>query len=200
MKRRLVTPLPALLLLPLLLLFLLLFLSGCSTTPPDRPAGSDRSSGPAPSSSAPFTATDSGWIQLMTPMSEQAGQLLAMASTHESAPPLASWATALAKEHRTELAQLRQLLRRMGLPDTNVHEGHDMPGMVTDADLDRARRLTGADFDGFVRQEIRAHLEQSARVSRSESRAGGSQEAKRLAARIADSRAEQLKTLSSLDE
>ncbi|WP_326812718.1 DUF305 domain-containing protein [Streptomyces scopuliridis] len=191
MKRRLATPLPALL--------LFLFLSGCST-PPDPPAGADRSSSPAPSSTTPFTATDSGWIQLMTPMNEQAGQLLALASARESPPPLASWAAALAKEHRAELAQLRQLLDRMGLPDTNVHEGHDMPGMVTDADLDRARRLTGADFDGFVRQEIRAHLEQSGRVSRSESQAGGGQEAKRLAARIADIRAEQLKTLSSLNE
>ncbi|MFJ9032780.1 DUF305 domain-containing protein [Streptomyces sp. NPDC102274] len=193
MKRRLVMPLPALLLLPLLLLSP----SGCST-PPDRPAAADRTSAPAASSGAPFTATDSGWIQLMTPMSEQAGRLLAMASTHESAPPVATWAAALAKEHRTELAQLRQLLGRMGLPDTNVHAGHDMPGMVTDADLDRARRLTGAEFDGFVRQEIRAHLEQSQRVSRSESHAGGGQEAKRLAADIADSRAVQLKKLSSL--
>ncbi|MEU0277449.1 DUF305 domain-containing protein [Streptomyces sp. NPDC006195] len=197
MKRRLPTPLPALLVLPLLLVPLL-FLGGCSASA-DRPATPGRSAAPAPSSSAPFTATDTGWIQLMTPMSEQAGQLLAMASAQDAAPPLASWAAALAKEHRTELAQLRQLLGRMGLPDTNVHEGHDMPGMVTEADLDRARGLTGARFDGFVRQEIRAHLEQSQRVSLSETRAGGSQEAKRLAARIADSRAGQLRTLSSLD-
>ncbi|MEV6424600.1 DUF305 domain-containing protein [Streptomyces sp. NPDC051662] len=192
MKRR-VTLLSALLLLSLPLLSS----SGCSPTA-ERPATVDSSSSPAPSSSAPFTATDSGWIQLMTPMNEQAGRLLALASARESAPPLSSWAAALAKEHRTELTQFRRLLGRMGLPDTNVHEGHDMPGMVTEADLDRARGLTGAEFDGFVRQEIRAHLEQSRRVSRSESRAGGGEEAKRLAARIADARAEQLKTLSSL--
>ncbi|MGW6601849.1 DUF305 domain-containing protein [Streptomyces sp. NPDC055036] len=193
MKRRLATPLSALLLLPPLLLSS----SGCSPSA-ERPAPADSSSAPAPSSSAPFTATDSGWIQLMTPMNEQAGRLLALAAAQESTPPLASWAAALAKEHRTEVTQLRELLGRMGLPDTNVHEGHDMPGMVTDADLDRARRLTGAEFDGFVRQEIRAHLEQSGHVSRSESRAGGDDEAKRLAARIADARAAQLRTLSSL--
>ncbi|MER8070584.1 DUF305 domain-containing protein [Streptomyces sp. NPDC094034] len=193
MKRHLVTPLSALLLLPLPLLSS----SGCSPSA-ERPAPAVSSSAPAPSSGAPFTATDSGWIQLMTPMNEQAGRLLALASAQESTPQLASWAAALAEEHRTELAQLRQLLGRMGLPGTNVHEGHDMPGMVTDADLDRARGLTGAEFDGFVRREIRAHLEQSQRVSRSESRAGGGEEAKRLAGRIADARAEQLRTLSSL--
>jgi uncharacterized protein (DUF305 family) len=191
MKRALVAPL------------LVVILSGCSTqsAQPSRtaaPADTAIISTPSTSSSPEFTSTDSGWIQLVTPMDEQAEQLLSLATHHHSAPALTSWAADLAKEHRTELTQLRRLLHRMGLSDTNVHEGHDMPGMVTNADLEGAHRLTGTDFDRFVVREIRAHLEQSQRVSRSESQAGGSREARRLASRIADSRSGQLKTLSSL--
>ncbi|MFE6162630.1 DUF305 domain-containing protein [Streptomyces sp. NPDC056486] len=184
-----------------LFLSLLLLLGGCSA-PPAPPATPTTSTSASTGPSLPgATATDSGWIQLVIPMDDQAEELLdltkdrAHARTSES--DLATWATGLAKEHRAELARLRPLLHRMGLPDTNVHQGHDMPGMVTESDLDRGRRLTGAAFDRFVLQELRDHLSHSQRVSRSAARSAGSNEVRRLAARIADTRADQLRALPS---
>ncbi|MEU5956270.1 DUF305 domain-containing protein [Streptomyces sp. NPDC047525] len=187
-------PAPALLassLVPSLALSLSLLLAGCSepATPPAAPTTS------ASPSLSGATATDSGWIQLVIPMDDQAEQLLALAADRASAADLAGWAAATTKEHRAELALLKPLLHRMGLPDTNVHQGHDMPGMVTEPDLARGRRLTGAAFDRFVRQELRDHLSHSGRVSRSAARSAGSAEVRRLAARIADTRADQLKAL-----
>ncbi|MFC8128109.1 DUF305 domain-containing protein [Streptomyces sp. NPDC057302] len=178
--------------LPLaLLLSLALLLGGCSE--PSSASGTPTASG---SPSLPgATATDTGWIQLVIPMDDQAEQLLALAVDRASAPDLATWAAASSKQHRTELSLLRPLLRRMGLPGTNVHEGHDMPGMVTEADLARGRRLTGPAFDRFVLRQLRDHLSHSRRVSRSAARSAGSGEVRRLAARIADTRADQLKAL-----
>ncbi|MEU6767060.1 DUF305 domain-containing protein [Streptomyces sp. NPDC046853] len=171
-----------------------MLLTGCST-PSARPV----SSGPSVSAPAPSlpraTATDTGWIQLLIPMDDQAEELLALTADRGSSPAVATWATGLAKAHRSELATLRPLLHRMGLPDTNVHQGHDMPGMVTESDLARGGRLTGAAFDRFVLRELRDHLDHSRRVSRSAARSAGSGEVRRLAAGIADTRADQLKSL-----
>ncbi|MGW5863518.1 DUF305 domain-containing protein [Streptomyces sp. NPDC055239] len=186
-----------------LLLFASLLLGGCSTpstapATPTTPASASTSASASTGPSLPgATATDSGWIQLVIPMDEQAEKLLDLTTdgARAPAPDLKSWATGLTKEHDTELALLQALLHRMGLPDTNVHQGHDMPGMVTENDLARGRRLTGAAFDRFVLQELRDHLSQSRRVSRSAARSAGSSEVRRLAARIADTRSAQLKAL-----
>ncbi|MER5253089.1 MULTISPECIES: DUF305 domain-containing protein [unclassified Streptomyces] len=187
---------PALgLFLPLALVSSLL-LAGCSE--PSAPAATPTPSARPALSGA--TATDTGWIQLLIPMDDQAGQLLELAADRASAPRLATWAVECAEDHGSELARLRVLLLRMGLPDTNVHRGHDMPGMVTEADLARGRRLTGAAFDRFVLQELRDHLGQSRRVSRSAARSAGSGEVRRLAARIADTRTGQLRALPHVQE
>ncbi|MGW6055977.1 DUF305 domain-containing protein [Streptomyces sp. NPDC055189] len=185
-------PAPALVLS--LSLSLCLLLTGCST--PSGPSVTSAPSVTAEPSLPGATATDTGWIQLLIPMDDQAEELLDLAAERGgSAPGTATWASGLAKEHRSELSTLRPLLHRVGLPDTNVHEGHDMPGMVTESDLARGRRLTGAAFDRFVLKELRDHLGHSQRVSRSAARAAGSSEVRRLAARIADTRADQLKAL-----
>ncbi|WP_433573248.1 DUF305 domain-containing protein [Streptomyces sp. CA-251247] len=97
-------------------------------------------------------------------MNNQALELLSPVGGRGGDPALKAWAASLAAGHRAELGRLNALLDRMGLPRTDVHAGHDMPGMVTAADLGRARTLRGAAFDGFLGRELRAHLEQSARV------------------------------------
>ncbi|MFF1692954.1 hypothetical protein ACFVXC_04920 [Streptomyces sp. NPDC058257] len=66
---------------------------------------------------------------------------------------------------------------------------------ITESDLARGRRLTGGAFDRFVLRELRDHLGQSRRVSRSAARSAGSSEVRRIAARVADTRAAQLKAL-----
>ncbi|MGW6269660.1 DUF305 domain-containing protein [Streptomyces sp. NPDC055060] len=170
----------------------LCLLGGCST-PPDDPAAPTTAA--AAPSLAGATATDTGWIQLLIPMDDQAARLLDLAAGRASAPEVAAWATGHAEETHAELARLRPLLRRMGLPGTNVHRGHDMPGMVTEKDIARSRRLTGAAFDRFVLRELRDHLGHSRRVSRSAARTAGNDEVRRLAARIADRRSGQLTSM-----
>ncbi|MEV8315837.1 DUF305 domain-containing protein [Streptomyces sp. NPDC059900] len=189
-------PATALRLAPALAFTLALLLTGCSE--PSASSAPTASSTPPVSVSPSLpgaTATDTGWIQLLIPMDDQAEDVLELAADHGSSPDVATWAKSLAKAHRSELGSLRTLLHRMGLPDTNVHEGHDMPGMVTKSDLARGRRLSGAAFDRFVLKELRDHLGHSRRVSRSAARSAGSVEIRRLAARIADARADQLKAL-----
>ncbi|MEV0915164.1 DUF305 domain-containing protein [Streptomyces sp. NPDC049967] len=113
-------------------------------------------------------------------------------------PRIRGWAVRLRTAQNGELARLRPLLARMGLPDTNVHEGHDMPGMVTEHDLEQARAVEGRAFDRLFTALIRDHLRQSAQVSRSETESGTRPDAKRLATALVSARKAELTELDRL--
>uniref|UniRef100_A0AAU2VJ78 DUF305 domain-containing protein n=1 Tax=Streptomyces sp. NBC_00008 TaxID=2903610 RepID=A0AAU2VJ78_9ACTN len=186
---------------------LLLLLAGCAA-----PAEAEHPAAPAPSVSAapssaasaasgggtPADPTDAAWAQLMTPMNEQAVALLSLAGQRAADPRVRGWAARLRTAQNGELARLRPLLALMGLPDTNVHEGHDMPGMVTERDLEQARAVEGRAFDRLVTALIRDHLRQSAQVSRSETESGTRPDAKRLATALVSARKAELAELDRL--
>ncbi|MEV0785761.1 DUF305 domain-containing protein [Streptomyces sp. NPDC050423] len=184
-------------------LSLLLLLAGCAA-----PADAERPATPVPSVSAvapptaagPADPTDAAWAQLMTPMNEQAVALLSLAGQRAGDPRVRSWAAGLRTAQNGELARLRPLLARMGLPDTNVHEGHDMPGMVTERILEQARAVEGRAFDHLLTARIRDHLRQSAQVSRSETESGTRPDAKRLATALVSARKAELAELDRLPD
>ncbi|MFD0025636.1 DUF305 domain-containing protein [Streptomyces sp. NPDC058382] len=182
-------------------LSLLLLLTGCAAQDGARSPASPSRSAAAPAgapASAPADPTDAAWAQLMTPMNEQAVALLTLAGQRSGDPRVRRWAAGLRAAQNAELTRLRPLLARMGLPDTNVHEGHDMPGMVTRRDLDRARTVGGGAFDRLVTALIRDHLRQSAQVSHSETEAGTRPDAKRIATALVTARKAELAELDRL--
>ncbi|THA67059.1 DUF305 domain-containing protein [Streptomyces sp. A0958] len=186
-------------------LILLLLAAGCAgpahTERPPAPASAPPVSAPpasAPASGAPADPTDAAWVQLMTPMNEQAVALLSLAAERCGDAGVRHWAAGLLASQNDELSRLRPLLARMGLPDTNVHEGHNMPGMVTADDLAQARTVKGAAFDRFLVAQMKDHLHQSAEVSRSETGAGTRPDAKRLAADLVTARRTELARLPAL--
>ncbi|AGK81239.1 DUF305 domain-containing protein [Streptomyces microflavus] len=184
---------------PILLALLGLAASaGCSTTTEPAPAASPVRTAAAPSPSTSSTPTDAAWAQLMTPMNEKALALLTLAADRATEPRLRAFATRLHSGQEAELGRLRPLLARMGLPDTDVHAGHDMPGMVTEADLEAARAAEGAAFDRLFLTGIRDHLRHSAQVSRSEITAGARADAKQLAAALVTAREAALTELEGL--
>ncbi|MFE5663878.1 DUF305 domain-containing protein [Streptomyces niveus] len=181
-------------------LLVLLAVPGCSAaTPASTPVRTNPVSTPVNTPvQTPSGATDAAWLQLMTPMNEGAVELLTMAADRATDPGLRSWAADLAAAHRAELDRMRPLLKQLGLPATNVHEGHEMPGMVTPGDLADARAAKGAAFEKVVVVQIREHLEHSARVSRSEVDAGSEAAAKELAASLVEARAAELDALKAV--
>ncbi|MGW4113194.1 DUF305 domain-containing protein [Actinosynnema sp. NPDC004786] len=160
---------------------LLALLAACATVPP--PAAP-----PSSASASPFNPTDSAWIQLMIPMNEQLLPALALAP-----PPLAAFAAELDASHRAELGRLKRLRERAGLPEDNVHAGHQMPGLVSEADLAGLRM----DPSGLP-AKLREHLDQSASLARGEQESGADPETRELAASIAAARAGQLARLEEV--
>ncbi|MGW4836757.1 DUF305 domain-containing protein [Streptomyces globisporus] len=175
--------------------------AGCSPAADSAPrAAQARESPPTgtPTATSASTSTDVGWVQLTTPMNQQAVKLLALAAERAAEPRVRDFAGRLRTGQEAELVRLRALLTRMGLPGTDVHAGHDMPGMVTVRDLEAARAAEGPAFDRLVLVQIRDHLRQSAQVSRSEITAGGRADARELAADLVTARETSLAELERL--
>jgi uncharacterized protein (DUF305 family) len=183
---------------PTALLVLALLVAACAdlaTSPgPSNPAtatsvgpttvASEASAGAA-SSSDPFNGTDIAWLQLTVAMHERVLPMLDLVPAQTTDPALRRLAAQVRDTHRAELALSRKLLDRSGAPKTNPHEGHDMPGMVTAAELAALGTATdAAQFRHLFTQHLREHLEQAARVARAEQKSGADPATTALAATI----------------
>ncbi|MGN9780772.1 DUF305 domain-containing protein [Nonomuraea sp. ZG12] len=181
-----------------LLLVLLLAVAGCGQGEVPVPGGHPT---PAPTVSSPaggFNGTDAAWVQLMIPMIERTLPMLDLAARQAADPAVGRLASSLATAHRAELARLTELRRAAGLSDVNVHEGHDMPGMVTASELDAMRSADGKAFDGLFLRFLRDHLDQSVLVTRGERGSGADPRALALATDVERSRTTQLARLEKL--
>ncbi|MGI5212844.1 DUF305 domain-containing protein [Plantactinospora sp. CA-290183] len=186
--------------------------AGCAGGPPsDRPAPSPAataapsaaSSGPpaAPGGTPaqPFNTTDVAWLQLAVAMGERVLPMLELVPARSTEPALRRLAVRLRDGHRAQLRTSRDLLARSGGPETNPHEGHDMPGMVTDAELRTLDGARGAAFHRLFLGHLRQHLEQSVRIARAEETAGADPRTKALAAEVVGSGSAALDALTQLD-
>jgi uncharacterized protein (DUF305 family) len=151
---------------------------------------------PSTAEASGFSPTDTAWLQLMIPMNERVLPVLDLAARDGSIAAVRKLGEELAAAHREELTHLRDLRSRAGVPDVNVHEGHDMPGMPTAAQLDALRAARGERFDRLFVAYVRAHLDQSLKVTRGELTAGTDPRALSAAEALADTRTAQLRSLA----
>jgi len=171
------------------LLVAVLLVGGCagSVAPPVSDAGTPTSPAPAPTSPAPsasttpsslsgssglFNSTDIAWLQLTVAMHERVLPMLDLVPRRTTDPAVRRLAARVRETHRADLVRSRALLARTGAPATNPHEGHDMPGMVTAAELAALGTAGDAEFRRLFGRHLRAHLEQSVRVAGSERTSG----------------------------
>ncbi|MET8547393.1 DUF305 domain-containing protein [Micromonospora zamorensis] len=144
-------------------------------TPPSTAATSTAglSGSVSPSGSAGlFSATDIAWLQLTVAMNERLLPVLDMVPSRTTDPAWRTFAARLGTAHRADLSTARRLLAESGAPATNPHEGHDMPGMVTEQELTTLRSVTGVAFQRLADQHLRAHLRQAVRIATAEQRNG----------------------------
>jgi uncharacterized protein (DUF305 family) len=159
---------------------------------------------PAPNAVAPtapvvLNGTDDAFIQLLIPMNEGALALIDHLDTRPvgADPSLRDLLGEIRTTHQAELRDLRGLLAAGNVPESNIHEGHQMPGMVTDVGLAQVRDAPDAEVPSRAAALIRAHLAQTVVLCRGERNAGASPELKALAGRIEQARAAELATLDS---
>jgi uncharacterized protein (DUF305 family) len=183
----------------------LLLAAGCAdpnrspVTDPRPPATGQATDVTSPTAPAgPLNATDLAWVLLMIPLDEQALRLLALVPERTPDRAVRQLAARFGAGYREELVRLRGLLKRAGIPETNPHEGHDMPGMVTAAELRAIGGTTGAAFGRLFAAALRENLEQAALVARGEQASGSDRATRTLAAAVERTRATQLTQLARL--
>jgi hypothetical protein len=123
----------------------------------------------------------------MISMNDSTLVLLDRAAPQVTDSGLADFVTTLAASHRSELADMRAHAERADLVVSDDHAGHEIPGVVTPADLARIEAQTGTAFDTAVRECLREHLEQGARLAVAEQTNGTDDETRQLAQRVGQS-------------
>ncbi|MCX5563102.1 DUF305 domain-containing protein [Streptomyces sp. NBC_00038] len=180
------------------LLCALLIVSGCAG--PQQRAGTSAeptitnsspmdASGAAVGDTGTFSTTDIAWIQLLIAMDDQTQYVLELAPRGGGEPALQGWAAGVARDNRTHLTALRELLTATGVPDDNPHEGHDMPGMVNAEELKALSNATGAQFDRLLRSALREHFTHAEQLSNELRKNGSDPRVKKLAATVKSSAA-----------
>jgi uncharacterized protein (DUF305 family) len=137
-------------------------------------------------------ATDLAFVDLVIPQNTSALDALALAKPGSPLRPVADRVTAT---YRTELAQLREVLAKTGRQESGQHEGHDMPGMITAAEL--ASIEHAPDVDEQLRALLRTQFEEARTVARAELSSGRSKPVLELGASIDRTRAEFLTLLGA---
>ncbi|MFJ8959704.1 DUF305 domain-containing protein [Lentzea sp. NPDC102401] len=163
-----------------LLIAALLLAAGCGTPPPAAPAD--------------LSATDLAFVDLVIPQNESALAALALAANRPGSA-LRPVAARVQDRYRDELAQVRELLARTGRQESDQHDGHDMPGMITAAELTAVGFAEGAAFDQQLTALLRTQFEEARTVARAELSSGTSKPVLELGARIDSTRAEFLTLL-----
>ncbi|MFD4638330.1 DUF305 domain-containing protein [Lentzea sp. NPDC058436] len=164
-----------------LLLAVVLVATGCGAPAVGTPVPTD------------LSATDLAFVDLVIPQNESALAALALAGRPGSA--LGPVVRKAEDRYRSELAQVREVLARAGKAESNQHEGHDMPGMITAAELAAVEHVQGADFDLQLKSLLRNQFEEARTVARAELTSGTSKPVLEVAERIDSSRAELLALL-----
>ncbi|UOZ04174.1 DUF305 domain-containing protein [Amycolatopsis sp. WQ 127309] len=159
-------------------------MGGCATTAV--PAAPAPPPGPgAGAGSGAFNPTDIAWLQLTVPMTENAVTAAHLAADHAASTAVRSAASALEPAQDGFLTRLRAARDRAGLPAGNVHSGHQMPGMITEADLVALRTSHGGDFDQRLVALLRAHAKQIVVLAKGEQAAGADPATQALARDLA---------------
>ncbi|WP_425737220.1 DUF305 domain-containing protein [Micromonospora zamorensis] len=168
-----------------------------ASSPTASPSVAALPAGPAPTASVVLNSTDDAFIQLLIPMNEGALALIDHVDTRSAGadPSLRALLDDLRAAHQAELRDLRGLLAAGNVAEQNIHEGHQMPGMVTDASLAELRAAPDTEVPSRAAALVRAHLAQTVVLCRGEQTAGGSPELKALAGRIQQARAAELSAL-----
>jgi uncharacterized protein (DUF305 family) len=153
---------------------------------------------PTPAAVTPstdFGGTDLAWIDITIAMDEQLRPLLALVPQHSQDAHVRALTKQVQGFTDTELSRLRALHNEAKLPAQNPHAGMLMPGMVSADTVSRASTLSGAAFDKLVRDQVKAYLQQGAKLAGSEEKAGIEPRTRALAASVIHTRTEALESV-----
>ncbi|MBQ1025142.1 DUF305 domain-containing protein [Micromonospora sp. C95] len=154
--------------------------------------------------SATSNATDVMFAQMMIPHHEQAIEMSDLATTRAD-PEVRQLATQIKDAQAPEITQLRTWLTSWGAPmpmatgDHGMPEmDHEMPGMMSEADMTRLAAASGIEFDRQFLTMMIAHHEGAVTMAEEEAAQGANPDAKELAQRIVTTQQAEIDTMRKI--
>ncbi|MEV4218654.1 DUF305 domain-containing protein [Nonomuraea sp. NPDC049725] len=135
-------------------------------------------------SQAGFNDADVMFAQMMIPHHEQAVEMAELAPDRAGDPEIKELAARIKAAQDPEIATMQGWLTTWGRPAPEGGMGHDMPGMMSEADLAKLKSAKGAEFDRLFAEQMIAHHEGAIEMARAEQAGGADPAAKELAKAI----------------
>ncbi|MFG1953083.1 DUF305 domain-containing protein [Micromonospora sp. NPDC048830] len=184
--------------------------SGHPSSGQGTPAATVSSGAPA-SEPATFNDADVMFAQMMVPHHQQAVEMAELAETRAADAEVKGLAAQIKGAQDPEIATLTGWLAAWGRPLPAAGSGHghghgaapsptahDMPGMMSEADMTSLASATGTDFDRRFLTMMIAHHEGAISMAKDELAKGANADAKALAQRIATSQQAEIDAMNKI--
>jgi len=99
------------------------------------------------------------FAQMMIPHHEQAMVMADLALANDAGPEVSALAIAIQSSQGPEIDQMRGILDRFGVAEVHSHDDHDMPGMLTEQQMDDLGVARGSEFDQLFLNGMIEHHE-----------------------------------------
>ncbi|MFD4431697.1 DUF305 domain-containing protein [Nocardia sp. NPDC058497] len=148
-----------------------------------------------------FNDADVTFLQMMYPHHAQAVEMAKMVPSHTQNQQLIALAAEVEKAQAPEMQQITGLLASFGKPAPSAsegHGGHDMPGMMTDAQMTALQSAQGAEFDKQWLEMMIDHHEGAVDMARTELAGGVNPESRQLATAIVAAQEAEITTMRGM--
>ncbi|MFE7720153.1 DUF305 domain-containing protein [Nocardia rhizosphaerihabitans] len=148
-----------------------------------------------------FNDADVTFLQMMYPHHAQAVEMAKMVPSHTQNQQLIALAAEVEKAQAPEMQQITGLLTSFGKPAPSASEGHDghaMPGMMTDAQMSALQSAQGAEFDKQWLEMMIDHHEGAVDMARTELAGGVNPESRQLATAIVAAQEAEINTMRGM--
>jgi uncharacterized protein (DUF305 family) len=176
-----------------------LLLAGCGG---DDDTATGRSTNDGATTQA-FNDTDVTFAQEMIPHHEQAIQMAKLASSRAASDEVKQLAAAIEAAQDPEIQAMTGWLQSWGeeVPEDMNSTGHgdmDMPGMMSDADMEELEQATDVGFDRMFLQMMIKHHQGAIEMARTEQANGRNPDAVALAKQIETAQTAEIATMQQL--
>jgi uncharacterized protein (DUF305 family) len=162
--------------------------------------GGGHSVGATAAPAAGHNDEDVMFAQMMIPHHQQAVEMAKLAATRASRPRVKQLAAAIQGAQAPEIQRMSRWLRDWGaeMPGGGTAMAHGGDGMMSAAEMDELKKLSGPAFDKAFLEMMIKHHQGAIAMAATEQRSGRSSQAKAMAASIIRSQSAEIATMHRL--
>ncbi|MGW3353386.1 DUF305 domain-containing protein [Nonomuraea rubra] len=145
-----------------------------------------------------FNHADVMFAQMMILHHQEAIEMAKLAATRGSDSEIKRLASKIEKEQEEETQAMKGWLSEWGKPEPMPGMGHDMPGGMSEEDMQKLQSAEGKEFDKLFAEQMVTHHKGAIEMARTEESDGADPQAKELAKTIIATQQEEVKQLEQI--